>query len=358
MQKSSAARRIKESKPRAPDELDALFGGDGGFGVSGGGDVDVGFPSAAARPSHKRRRDASEGDALAGFGVSAGAGVAAGGGPAGAPKVGSAPSGGKKGKSGGFQSLGLSAPVLQGVLRLGYKVPTPIQRKTLPLVLAGGDVVAMARTGSGKTAAFLIPLVERLREHVGGSGGSGEAAGASAVAAVRNAALTLPSLDAADRPTHAVPRTLPPRASGGARAVLLSPTRELALQTLRFARSLARFTDLVFASLVGGEAMGAQFAALAARPDALVCTPGRLAHMLREVPGFTLGAVQYVVFDEADRLFEMGFAAQLTELLNALPPARQVRQAARVAEVARGVGRAKRAPKASEASVSEVATVN
>mmetsp|Transcript_19232 Transcript_19232/g.34268 ORF Transcript_19232/g.34268 Transcript_19232/m.34268 type:complete len:138 (-) Transcript_19232:12-425(-) len=80
--------------------------------------------------------------------------------------------GGKKGtgnkkskKSGGFQSLGLSRNVLNGIVKLGYNVPTPIQRKALPVALSGRDVVAMARTGSGKTAAFLIPLVEKLQSH-------------------------------------------------------------------------------------------------------------------------------------------------------------------------------------------------
>lgn len=71
----------------------------------------------------------------------------------------------RKAKSGGFESLGLSPPIFRGVKRKGYQVPTPIQRKTMPLILAGHDVVAMARTGSGKTAAFLIPMLEKLKEH-------------------------------------------------------------------------------------------------------------------------------------------------------------------------------------------------
>lgn len=103
----------------------------------------------------------------------------------------------KKANSVGFESLGLSSKIFRGVLRKGYKVPTPIQRKTMPLILSGADVVAMARTGSGKTAAFLIPMLEKLKEHV-------------------------------------------PQA--GARALILSPTRDLALQTLKFAKELGRFT--------------------------------------------------------------------------------------------------------------------
>ena len=267
MLKSSAARRVA-AKPKPPaDDLDAFFGG----GEDGGDDG--GFPSMPAKPSLKRRRERDAGDGAAPDAFADPKRESSDKAPA---KCGL--SGGKKGKSGGFQSMGLSPLVLQGVLRLGYKVPTPIQRKALPLVLSGRDVVAMARTGSGKTAAFLVPLVEKLRAHASRS---------------------------------------------GARGVLLSPTRELALQTLRFGRAVAKYTDLTFAALVGGEAMGAQFAALKERPDVLVATPGRLVHMLREVPGFNLASCEFVVFDEADRLFEMGFASQLNDLLAALPPARQ-----------------------------------
>lgn len=186
-------------------------------------------------------------------------------------------SGGKK-KSGGFQSLNLSREVLSGILRLGYKVPTPIQRRTLPVALSGRDVVAMARTGSGKTAAFLIPLVERLKSH---------------------------------------------SSKMGARAVVFSPTRELAMQTLRFAKSLGKFTDLKFACIVGGDSMESQFQLLSNKPDVLIATPGRLLHLLLEIPGFSLKSVEYCVFDEADRLFEMGFADQLNDLLERMPESKQ-----------------------------------
>eukprot|EP00250_Pteridium_aquilinum_P018459 c24097_g1_i1 orf=84-2645(+) len=184
----------------------------------------------------------------------------------------------KKGKSGGFESLGLSPLIFRGIKRKGYQVPTPIQRKTLPLVLAGYDVVAMARTGSGKTAAFLIPMLERLKTHS-------------------------------------------PKA--GARAVILSPTRELALQTFKFCKELGRFTDLRFAVLVGGDSMESQFEDLANNPDVIVATPGRLMHHLSEVEGMSLRTVEYAVFDEADRLFEMGFAEQLKQILSHFGETRQ-----------------------------------
>nr|XP_033812268.1 ATP-dependent RNA helicase DDX54 [Geotrypetes seraphini] len=183
----------------------------------------------------------------------------------------------KKKKSGGFQSMGLSFPVFKGVLKKGYKVPTPIQRKTIPVILDGKDVVAMARTGSGKTACFLIPMFEKLKIH---------------------------------------------SAQTGARALILSPTRELALQTLKFTKELGKFTGLKSALILGGDRMEDQFAALHENPDIVIATPGRLMHVALEMD-LKLHSVEYVVFDEADRLFEMGFAEQLQEIIGRLPESRQ-----------------------------------
>uniref|UniRef100_A0A8B9STD0 RNA helicase n=1 Tax=Anas platyrhynchos TaxID=8839 RepID=A0A8B9STD0_ANAPL len=160
----------------------------------------------------------------------------------------------KKKKSGGFQSMGLSYPVFKGIMKKGYKVPTPIQRKTIPVILRGRDVVAMARTGSGKTACFLIPMFERLKA-----------------------------------PSPA-----------GARALVLSPTRELALQTLKFTKELGKFTGLRTALILGGDKMEDQFAALHENPDIIIATPGRLVHVAVEM-NLKLQSVEYVVFDEADR---------------------------------------------------------
>ncbi|NXY49691.1 DDX54 helicase, partial [Ceuthmochares aereus] len=182
----------------------------------------------------------------------------------------------KKKKSGGFQSMGLSYPVFKGIMKKGYKVPTPIQRKTIPAILRGRDVVAMARTGSGKTACFLIPMFERLKA-----------------------------------PNQA-----------GARALILSPTRELALQTLKFTKELGKFTGLKTALILGGDKMEDQFAALHENPDIIIATPGRLVHVAVEMK-LKLHTVEYVVFDEADRLFEMGFAEQLQEIIARLPDCHQ-----------------------------------
>lgn len=183
----------------------------------------------------------------------------------------------KKKKSGGFQSMGLSYPVYKGVMKKGYKVPTPIQRKTIPMILDGKDVVAMARTGSGKTAAFLVPMFEKLKA---------------------------------------------PQAQTGARALILTPTRELALQTMKFTKELGKFTGLKTALILGGDSMDDQFAALHENPDIIIGTPGRLMHVIQEM-NLKLQSVEYVVFDEADRLFEMGFADQLQEIIRRLPDARQ-----------------------------------
>ncbi|KAJ1417432.1 P-loop containing nucleoside triphosphate hydrolase protein, partial [Ochromonadaceae sp. CCMP2298] len=185
---------------------------------------------------------------------------------------------GKKPKTGSFQALGLDREVLNAINRMGYKTPTPIQRKSLPLAMAGIDLVCMARTGSGKTCAFLLPMVQMLRTHKPG---------------------------------------------GGVRGIVLSPTRELAVQTWKFARDFAKFTDLNIVNIFGGDGIEAQFEALSSRPDIIIATPGRLMHHLREISTFKLNQVQMLVFDEADRLFEMGFAEQLNEIVRECPVERQ-----------------------------------
>jgi ATP-dependent RNA helicase DDX54/DBP10 len=172
---------------------------------------------------------------------------------------------------------GLNAHLLKAISRKGFSVPTPIQRKAVPLILDGQDVVGMARTGSGKTAAFVIPMIEKLKAH---------------------------------------------SAKVGARALILSPSRELALQTLKVVKEFGRGTDLKCVLLVGGDSLEDQFSFMAANPDIIIATPGRFLHLKVEM-SLDLSSVRYVVFDEADRLFEMGFAAQLAEILHALPSSRQ-----------------------------------
>lgn len=123
------------------------------------------------------------------------------------------------------------------------------------MALEGRDVVAMARTGSGKTACFLIPLFEKLKARL---------------------------------------------AKSGARGLILSPTRELALQTLKFIKELGKFTGLKAAVVLGGDSMDDQFSAIHGNPDIIVATPGRFLHVCVEMD-LQLRNVEYVVFDEADR---------------------------------------------------------
>ncbi|TKA33686.1 ATP-dependent RNA helicase dbp10 [Salinomyces thailandicus] len=180
-------------------------------------------------------------------------------------------------KAGAFQTMGLNTHLLKAITRKGYTVPTPIQRKTIPLILDGQDVVGMARTGSGKTAAFVVPMIEKLKSH---------------------------------------------SAKVGARGIILSPSRELALQTLKVVKEMGKGTDLRTTLLVGGDSLEEQFSSMASNPDIVIATPGRFEHLMVEM-SLELSSVKYVVFDEADRLFEMGFAAQLTEIMHSLPSDRQ-----------------------------------
>eukprot|EP00559_Dactyliosolen_fragilissimus_P007146 CAMPEP_0184860258 /NCGR_PEP_ID=MMETSP0580-20130426/5179_1 /TAXON_ID=1118495 /ORGANISM="Dactyliosolen fragilissimus" /LENGTH=1001 /DNA_ID=CAMNT_0027357297 /DNA_START=122 /DNA_END=3123 /DNA_ORIENTATION=+ len=191
---------------------------------------------------------------------------------------------------GGFQSLGLSDPVYQGIIKMGFRMPTPVQRKSLPILLSGSDAVVMARTGSGKTAAFIIPLLERLLRS-------------------RNN-------------NNDTPTTNNNNNNSSARAVILSPTRELSLQTLRVLQTLSHAITnptLKCIPINGGESMEKQFTLLSQNPDILVATPGRLAHHLSEIPDLHLRQCETIIFDEADRLFEMGFASQIRQIVNAMP---------------------------------------
>ncbi|KAK6201110.1 ATP-dependent RNA helicase DBP10 [Scheffersomyces amazonensis] len=183
----------------------------------------------------------------------------------------------KKAKAGSFQSFGFSKFLMSNIIKKGYRQPTPIQRKTIPLIMEGRDVVGMARTGSGKTAAFTLPVIEKLKTH---------------------------------------------SARVGARAVILSPSRELALQTHKQVREFTKTTDLKSIVLIGGDSLEDQFTSVLSNPDIIVATPGRFLHLKVEMD-LDLKSIEYIIFDEADRLFEMGFAEQLNELLASLPSSRQ-----------------------------------
>lgn len=183
----------------------------------------------------------------------------------------------KKFSAGSFKTMNLMPALMKAIARKGFRQPTPIQRKCIGPLMEGSDVVGMARTGSGKTAAFVLPMIQKLKAH---------------------------------------------SVKVGVRGLILAPTRELALQTLLFIKTMAKFTDLRCICLMGGDSFDEQFTALASNPDIIVASPGRLLHLCIEAK-YSLSTVEYVVFDEADRLFEMGFAEQLHELLALMPSTRQ-----------------------------------
>ena len=175
-----------------------------------------------------------------------------------------------------FESLGVSAPLLQDLAKAGLIEPTPIQAKAIPAALDGRDVLGCAQTGTGKTAAFLIPIIERL---------------------------------------SGAPKARP-------RGLILAPTRELAFQIQATVDQLGRSRKIFATTIVGGSDMQAQVRGLRQRPDIIVATPGRLLdHMWQGTIHLT--SLQVVVLDEADRMLDMGFAPQLNQILDALPEDRQ-----------------------------------
>lgn len=181
--------------------------------------------------------------------------------------------------SNSFQDMSLSRPILRGLASLGFAEPTPIQKKTIPVALLGKDVVGGAVTGSGKTAAFMIPILERLLYR---------------------------------------PRRIPT-----SRVAVLMPTRELAVQCYNVAKKLASFTDVTLCQLVGGFSLREQETVLRSRPDVIIATPGRFIDHMRNSASFTVDTLEILVLDEADRMLEDGFADELNEILSTIPKSRQ-----------------------------------
>jgi ATP-dependent RNA helicase RhlE len=178
-----------------------------------------------------------------------------------------------------FASLGLSPRITGSLVRLGYTTPTPVQAQTIPVALEGRDVLARAQTGTGKTAAFGLPMIERLSraERFGGT-----------------------------RP----------------RGLVLVPTRELALQVGEALRTFALGTRLRGVVLVGGEGITPQIRTLRRGVDIVVATPGRLIdHLERRT--LDLSAVEIVTLDEADRMLDMGFLPPLKRIMGDVPGTRQ-----------------------------------
>ncbi len=178
-----------------------------------------------------------------------------------------------------FKKFGLSDPLVQGILATGYTAPTEIQSQAIPAAIGGSDIVGCAQTGTGKTAAFVLPILDRL---------SHERAG-------RKRAV---------------------------RSLILTPTRELAVQIERSILGYGRFTDLKALAVYGGVSINNQIAALRKGVDIVVATPGRLIdHIGRNT--IQLSGVEVLVLDEADRMLDMGFVHDVRRIVGPLPKKRQ-----------------------------------
>jgi len=179
-----------------------------------------------------------------------------------------------------FEQLGLSQPILQALDQKNYTVATPIQTQAIPLVLSGRDLLGIAQTGTGKTAAFMLPSIDRLRE--------------------------------AGRQTP----------FKSCRMLVLAPTRELAGQIAKSAEDYGGFTGLRVASVVGGTSVGKDRNKLHRGTDILVATPGRLLDLVDQ-KAFRLDGVEILVLDEADQMLDLGFIHALRKLVALMPAQRQ-----------------------------------
>jgi len=174
-----------------------------------------------------------------------------------------------------FSKFGLSRPLMDGIRAMGYVEPTPIQLRAIPLMLDGKDLIGSAQTGTGKTAAFALPILHRL-----------------------------------DQP------------AGHSRALVLEPTRELAAQVETAFRDLCRFTTLDIAVLYGGVGYGRQLEQLKKGVDIIVATPGRLLDHLQRGT-CKLDRIEFLVLDEADRMLDMGFLPDVRRIIERCPRSRQ-----------------------------------
>ncbi|KXJ25263.1 probable ATP-dependent RNA helicase DDX27 [Exaiptasia diaphana] len=170
-----------------------------------------------------------------------------------------------------FATMNLSRPLLKAITELGFLHPTPIQASTIPVALMGKDVCACAATGTGKTAAFMLPILERL--------------------------------------------LYKPLQNSVSRVLVLTPTRELAIQIHSVSLKLAKHTNITVCLAAGGLDLKTQEAALRNRPDIIVATPGRLVDHLHNTPTFDLQAVEILVLDEADRMLDEHFKDQMDEII-------------------------------------------
>jgi ATP-dependent RNA helicase RhlE len=179
-----------------------------------------------------------------------------------------------------FDQLGLSAELLRSVTRQGYQQPTPIQQQAIPLILSGQDILASAQTGTGKTAAFALPLLQRLQS----------------------------------KPKGAQSRHI--------RALILTPTRELAAQVGANIRDLGQHLSIRSTEIFGGVSINTQKAKLRSGVDIIIATPGRLLDHLSQKT-IDLSALEMLILDEADRMLDMGFIRDIRRIVQQLPDKRQ-----------------------------------
>jgi ATP-dependent RNA helicase RhlE len=179
-----------------------------------------------------------------------------------------------------FDALGLRPEILRAVAEAGYTTPTPIQQQAIPVVLAGKDVMGGAQTGTGKTAGFGLPILQRLSVHA---------------------------------------NTSPSPARHPVRALILTPTRELAIQVEESIKEYGKYTGLRSTVVFGGVDIKQQLAIVRAGVEILVATPGRLLDHI-EQKSVNLGQVEILVLDEADRMLDMGFIPDIKRIMKLLPP--------------------------------------
>ena len=169
-----------------------------------------------------------------------------------------------------FEELKVKETILKGIQELGFATPFPIQAQTIPLLLDGNDVVGQAHTGTGKTAAFGIPMLEHITN------------------------------------------------GGGVQGLIIAPTRELAIQITNELKKIGKFTKIKIATVYGGQGIGIQLDALRKKPEIIVATPGRLIDHLNQGTIRT-DDIKYVVLDEADVMLDMGFIEDIEYVLERIP---------------------------------------
>src|SRR5690349_14599500 len=197
-----------------------------------------------------------------------------------------------------FSDLGLTPELLRAVADQGYTEPTPVQREAIPFVLERRDLLAGAQTGTGKTAAFVLPIIQLLHE------------------------TRTPGEPYRNLPSQQGRRSAAPTARPPVRVLVVVPTRELAIQVEESVRTYGRHRPIKSTTIYGGVGFGPQEAKLRGGPEIVVATPGRLLDHVGQRT-IDLSRVEILVLDEADRLLDMGFIRDIRKILELLPANRQ-----------------------------------